>query len=187
MGARRLAEILKGKGKIAEVAVQPGSASTMMREDGFERTLKESAPDIKVVDKQYGMADFAKSLKVSENMLTATPDLDGMFASNESSTVGAVRALQSKNRKGVKLVGFDSSPQLLEALRNGEIDALIVQDPFEMGYRSMLAAITKLKGGTPDHIQNIPPTLVTRANMDSPEIQKKINPDLKSYLEEKKK
>lgn len=187
MGARRLAEVLGKKGKIVEVAVQPGSASTMMREDGFEKELKESFPDIKLVDKQFGMADFAKSLKVSENMLTAVPDLDGMFASNESSTVGAVRALQSKNRKGIKLVGFDSSPQLLEALRNGEIDALIVQDPFEMGYRSMLAAISKLKGGSPEHIQNISPTLVTKENMDSPEIQKKINPDLKTYLEAEKK
>lgn len=187
MGARRLGEVLGKKGKIVEVAVQPGSASTMLREDGFEKELKESFPDIKMVDKQFGMADFAKSLKVSENMLTAAPDLDGMFASNESSTVGAVRALQSKNRKGIKLVGFDSSPQLLEALKNGEIDALIVQDPFEMGYRSMLAAISKLKGGNPEHIQNISPTLVTKENMDSPEIQKKINPDLKTYLEAEKK
>ncbi len=187
MAARRLAEVLGKKGKIVEVAVQPGSASTMLREDGFESELKVAAPDIKMVDKQFGMADFAKSLKVSENMLTAFPDLDGMFASNESSSVGAVRALQSKNRKGVKLVGFDSSPQLLEALKKGEIDALVVQDPFDMGYRSMLAAINKLKGGNPEHIQNIQPTLVTRENMDTPEIQAKINPDLKKYLEAEKK
>jgi ribose transport system substrate-binding protein len=158
----------------------------MDREQGFESALKETAPEIKLVDKQFGMADFAKSLKVSENMLTAVPDLDGMFASNESSTVGALRALQSKNRKNVKLVGFDSSPQLLEALKSGEIDSLIVQDPFEMGYRSMIAAIAKLKGGNPDHIQNIQPTLVTRENMDSPDIQEKINPDLKKYLESQK-
>lgn len=186
MAARRLAEILNKKGKVVELATQPGGAATMDRESGFEETLKEIAPEIKLVDKQFGMSDFAKSLKVAENMLTALPDMDGMFASNESSTVGAVRALQSKNRKGVKLVGFDSSPQLLEALRSGELDSLVVQDPFEMGYRSMLAAIMKLKGGTPDHIQNIPPTLVTRENMDSPEIQKKVNVNLKMYLEAQK-
>jgi ribose transport system substrate-binding protein len=182
MAAQRISQILEGKGKIAEVAVQPGSASTMLREQGFEEKLKEIAPDIHIADKQYGMADFAQSLKVSENMLTAFPDLAGMFASNESSTVGAVRALQGKKSK-VKLVGFDAGPQLLEALKNGEIDALVVQDPFEMGYRSMLAAIAKLKGGTPEHIQNIQPTLVTRDNMNQPEIQAKINPDLKKYLE----
>jgi ribose transport system substrate-binding protein len=180
LGAARVGQILAGKGKIAEVAVQPGSASTMARESGFEEALAKDFPGIKLVDKQYGMADFGQSLKVSENMLTASPDLTGMFASNESSTVGAVRAL--KDKPGVKLVGFDSSPQLVEALKSGVVDSLIVQDPFQMGYKSMVAAVAKLKGETPERIQNITPTLVTRENMDSPEIQKKINPDLDRYL-----
>lgn len=180
MAAKRLGEILDGSGQIAEVAVQPGSASTMLREQGFEEKLAADFPGIKIADKQYGMADFAQSLKVAENMLTASPELAGMFASNESSSVGAVRAL--KNRTGVKLVGFDSSPQLLEALKSGLIDSLIAQDPFRMGYKSMLAAIEKLKGGTPERIQNIPPTLVTRINMELPEIQARINPDLDKYL-----
>ena len=115
MGAARIGQILAGKGRIAEVAVQPGSASTMAREQGFEEALAKDFPGIKIVDKQYGMADFGQSLKVAENMLTAAPDMNGMFASNESSAVGAVRAL--KDKKGVKLVGFDSSPQLIEALK----------------------------------------------------------------------
>ena len=180
LGARRIGEILHGKGKVAEVAVQPGSASTMAREKGFEDTLAAEFPDVRIVDKQYGMADFAESLRVSENMVTATPDLDAMFAANESSTVGAMRAL--KNRPNVKLVGFDASDQLIEGLKSGTIDSLVVQDPFLMGYNSFIAAMTKLKGGMPERIQNIAPTLVTRENMSSPEIQKKINPDLAQYL-----
>ncbi len=96
LGAARMGQILAGKGKIAEVAVQPGSASTMAREQGFEERLARDFPGIHIVDKQYGMADFGQSLKVAENMLTAAPDMNGMFASNESSTVGAVRALKDK-------------------------------------------------------------------------------------------
>jgi ribose transport system substrate-binding protein len=180
MGAARIGQILAGKGRIVEVAVQPGSASTMAREQGFEEILAKDFPGIRIVDKQYGMADFGQSLKVAENMLTAAPDMNGMFASNESSAVGAVRAL--KDKKGVKLVGFDSSPQLVEALKSGVVDSLIVQDPFQMGYKSMIAAVTKLKGGSPERIQNIAPALVTRENMDTPEIQKKISPDLDKYL-----
>ena len=180
LGAARVGQILAGKGKIAEVAVQPGSASTMAREQGFEDILAAEFPNIKIVDKQYGMADFAESLRVSENMLTATPDLDAMFAANESSTVGAMRAL--KNKPSVKLVGFDASDQLIEGLKSGAIDSLVVQDPFLMGYNSFIAAMKKLKGGTPERIQNIAPTLVTHENMNSPEIQKKINPDLAQYL-----
>jgi ribose transport system substrate-binding protein len=113
-------------------------------------------------------------------MLAATPDLDAIFAANESSTVGAMQAL--KNHPNVKLVGFDASDQLIEGLKSGVIDSLVVQDPFLMGYNSFIAAVTKLKGGTPERIQNIAPTLVTRENMNSPEIQKKINPDLAQYL-----
>ena len=180
LGAARVGEILHGMGKIAEVAVQPGSASTMAREQGFEDRIAKDFPGIKIADKQYGMADFGQSLKVAENMLTAEPDMNGMFASNESSTVGAVRAL--KNKTGVKLVGFDSSPQLVEALKNGVVDSLVVQDPFHMGYKSMVASVMKLKGGTPERIQNITPTLVTHANMDTPEIREKISPDLERYL-----
>ncbi len=185
MAGKRLGTILGGKGKVAELGTQPGSASTMERESGFEEELAKNFPGVKIVDKQYGMADFARSLKVSENMLTATPDLSGMFASNESGSVGASRAVM--NKRGVKLVGFDASPQLVESLKAGTIDSLIVQDPFQMGYKSMLAAIAKLKGGTPERIQNIAPTLVTRENMDSPEIRARISPDLEKYLNQEAK
>lgn len=181
VGAERIGKILNGKGKVAMVAVQPGSTSTMQREQGFEDTLRKSYPEIQIVDKRYGMADFAQSLTVSENMLTAHPDLDALFASNESSTVGAAQAL--KGRKGhVRLVGFDSSPTLLEDLQSGLIDSLVVQDPFRMGYASVQAAVKKLAGGAPEKIQNLPPLLVTKDNLNDPAVQAQLKPDLEKYL-----
>ncbi len=133
------------------------------------------------MDKRYGNADFAQSLAVSENMLTAYPDLDALFASNESSAVGAAQALNGRHST-VKLVGFDSSPALLEGLKSGVIDSLIVQDPFRMGYDSILAATEKLNGGTPQKIQNIDPAVVTGANLSDPAIHARLFPDLKAYL-----
>jgi ribose transport system substrate-binding protein len=181
LGAERIGKILGGKGKVAMVAVQPGSASTMLREQGFEETTAKNFPGIQIVDKRYGMADFAKSLAVSENILTAHPDLDAIFASNESSTVGAAQAL--KGRKGhVLLVGFDSSPTLLEDLQSGLIDSLVVQDPFNMGYESVKAAVSKLQGGTPVKINNMPPLLVSKENLNDPAVQKQLKPDLDKYL-----
>jgi ribose transport system substrate-binding protein len=180
-GAERIGKILGGKGTVAMVAVQPGAASTMLREQGFEETIQKSFPGIKIVDKRFGMADFAKSLGVAENILTAHPELDAMFASNESSTVGAAQAL--KGRKGhVRLVGFDSSPTLLEDLQSGLIDSLVVQDPFKMGYESVLAAVKKLEGGTPVKINNMPPLLVTKENLKEPAVEKQLKPDLEKYL-----
>ncbi len=181
MAAGRMGKILNGKGKVAEVAVEPGSASTMAREQGFEDAIKKDFPGIQIVDKRYGWADRAKSLTVAENMLTAHDDLAAMFASNESSAVGAAQAIKGRNTK-VKLVGFDSSPGLLDDLKAGLIDSLVVQDPFRMGHDAVVAAVEKLNGSTPQKIQNLPPRVATKENLDDPDVRKQLHPDLDKYL-----
>src|SRR3954452_12899278 len=100
----------EGLGEIGEsiALIDDGDAGKALFQQGF--------PGISIVDKRYGLADFAKSLEVAENMLTAHPNLKAFFASNESSTVGAARALMSR-KSGVQLVGFDSSPSLLEDVK----------------------------------------------------------------------
>jgi ribose transport system substrate-binding protein len=182
LAAARMGEILGGKGEVVMVAVQPGGASTMAREEGFENGIKKF-PEIKLVDKRYGMADFAKSLQVAENMLTAFPNATGLFASNESSAVGAAQALKGRKNSKVKMVGFDWSPTLLSDLRGGLIDSLVVQDPFNMGYQSVVAAIDKLDGKPVEKNRPMPPRLVTKANVDTDEIKAQLEPDLKKYLE----
>jgi ribose transport system substrate-binding protein len=127
------------------------------------------------------MADVAKSMTVAENMLTAFPDLDAMFGSNESSTVGAARALTSGKSK-VKLVGFDSSPALIEGLKDGVIDSLVTQNPFDMGYKAVKAAVSKLKGVAVERIQSLPAVVVTKDNLDDPVIHARLFPDLDRYL-----
>lgn len=181
MAADRIAKILDGDGEVAMVKVQPGSASTMEREDGFEQRVAKVYPNIKIVDQRYGMADFAKSLAVAENILTAHPKLEAIFASNESSTVGSVQALKQRKSE-VKLVGFDSSPALIEDLKAGAIDSLVIQDPFRIGYESVKAAIDKLDGKTVKKMNALPPVLVDLQNLTKPEIQAQLNPDLKAYL-----
>lgn len=183
MGAERMGLLLSGKGKVAMVAVQPGAASTMAREQGFEDALKEKFPGIQILDKRYGMADFAKSLAVAENMLTAHPDLDALFASNESSTVGAAQALKQRKSK-VKLVGFDWSQPLLDDIRTGVVDSLVAQHPFRMGEEAVKAAVAKLKGQAVEKINNLAPKLLTKENLDSPEVRAQVEPDLKKYLGE---
>jgi ribose transport system substrate-binding protein len=154
----------------------------MAREQGFEDTIKAKFPGIVILDKRYGEASVERSLTVAENMLTAHPDLDAMFASNESSAVGASRALKARGSK-IRLVGFDSGPTLEEDLKLGIIDSLVVQNPFRMGYDSVSIAVRKLKGETPQKIQNLDAQLVTKANFETPEIQALLKPDLKKYLD----
>lgn len=181
MAADRIGKILDGKGKVAMVAVQPGAASTMAREQGFEDRIKEKYPNIAIVDKRFGMADFAQSLAVAENMLTAHSDLAALFASNESSTVGAAQALKGRQSK-VKMVGFDWSPTLEDGLKSGLIDSLVVQNPFKMGYESVKAAVAALEGKPVEKINNLAPRLILKEDLSKPDVQEQLNPDLKKYL-----
>ncbi len=181
MAAARMNEVLGGKGKVIMVACQPGAASSIAREAGFEDAIKKW-PGIEIVDKRFGWSDFAKSLQVAENMLTAHPEANGIFASNETSSVGASQAVKARQRK-LALVGFDYSPTLLEDLRKGVIDSLVVQNPFEMGYEAVMLAVAKLSGKTPTKLNALPPRLVTRDNLNNPDIQAQLNPDLKKYLD----
>jgi ribose transport system substrate-binding protein len=182
LAAERIGQILKGKGEVLLVKCQPGAASTLAREQGFEDTLAKKFPGIRIVDWRFGMSDFAKSLAVAENMLTAHPDADAMFASNETGSVGAAQALKGRQSK-VRLVGFDWSPTLLEDLKSGAIDSLVVQDPFRMGYEAVRAAVKKLRGETQPRLNNLPARLITRENLFDPDVQRQLNPDLKKYLE----
>ncbi len=178
LAAEHVGTVLNGRGKVAMVLCQPGGASTMEREQGFTDAMKEKYPRIEIVDRRYGMADFAKSLAVAENMLTAHPALDALFASNETGSVGAAQALQSRQSK-VKLVGFDCSPTLLEGLKSGRITALMVQHPFKMGYEAVMSAVMKLRGEQVTKINELAARLVTRDNLDDPEVQAYIHPDVK--------
>lgn len=179
LAARELGSLLNGQGTVAIVKMIAGSGSTMEREKGFEDTLAAEFPGIKKVAEQYCQSDVAKALAAAENMLTAHPGLNSIFASAEPATVGAGRALKGRNLAGkVKFVGFDFSDPIEEDLRGGVIDALIVQDPFQIGYQAVRAVLAKLAGETPPKRINTPATVVTRANLAEPAIDQLVHPDL---------
>jgi ribose transport system substrate-binding protein len=182
MAARRLGEVLGGKGKVGVIGFMPGSASTMEREDGFQNEIRKHFPGIEIVGMQFGMADRAKAMAETENILTAHPDLAGLFADNESSSSGAVQALKSRHSASVKLVAFDASDQLIADLRDGVIDSLVVQNPFRMGYESTRAIGLKLAGQTPPAKIDSGATLVKREDLDKPEITALLHPDIQQYL-----
>lgn len=150
VAARKLAELLGGKGTVAVMGHAPGSFSTMDRERGFTETLAKEFPGIKVVATQFSMADPAKGMAAAENILTAHPELGGMFASSEPSSVGVARAIRARGLAGkVKFVAFDSTEGLKADEKAGVIQALVVQDPFKIGYEAVRTLCVKLDGGAP--------------------------------------
>ena len=182
LGGRKLAALLNGKGTVAMIQNAPGSASTMDRERGFKEALKEF-PGIQLVAEQYSMSNRAKAMSAAENILTAHPQLDGIFASSEPSSVGASQAIKSRALQGkLKFVAFDSSDGLIEDLNAGVIDALVAQDPFKMGYEAVHAVAEKLDGKTPGKQIDLSAAVITKADLDKPEIKALLHPDLEKYL-----
>jgi ribose transport system substrate-binding protein len=181
MGADRLGELLHGSGKIVMVKTVPGGASTTAREDGFRHELKAKFPGIQILDERFGMAMISEARKVTENMMTAHPDLNGIFCSNESGSEGAAQTLKARASK-IKLVGFDSSPMLLDLLREGWIDSLVIQDPFKMGETAVDQAARALRREkTPKKIF-LPPRVVNLSNLNQPDVETQLHPDLNRYL-----
>lgn len=184
MAARRMAQILDGKGQVGVIGFMPGSASTMKREAGFMETIEKEFPDIELVGGvKYPQADRAKALEDAENLMTGYPDLAGLFADNESSTDGTVAAVKQRDAKGkVKIVGFDASEELVREMKDGWIDSIVVQDPFKMGYESTKALAMHLKGEVPKKEMDSGSYLLTPENVDSAEMQAVIKPDLEKWL-----
>ena len=149
----------------------------MDRERGFEEVMKTEFPQILIVARQFGMSDRSKAMGAAENILTAHPDLNGIFASSEPSSIGTALALKSRKLSGkVKFVSFDSSDTLIEDLKGGTIDAMVVQDPFKMGFEAVKTLVDKLNGATPPKRIDLAARVVTKADLDKPEVRELLFP-----------
>lgn len=173
LGARTLAKLIGGKGKVALIMHAPGSGSTMDRERGFSEVIEREYPNIQIVASQFGMSDRAKARAAAENILTAHADLNGMFASSEPSSVGAALAIKARGLSDqVKLVAFDSSETMIDDLRGGAIKAMVVQDPHKLGFEAVRTLVEKLNGKTPPKRIDLQARVLTTADLDSPDVKK---------------
>jgi len=173
VGARTLAKFLGGKGQVGLVMHAPGSASTMDREKGFTEVVEREFPGMKIVASQFGMSDRAKSRAAAENILTAHPDLDGIFASSEPSSLGAALALKARGLADkVTLVAFDSSDSMIDDLRSGAIDAMVVQDPYRMGYEAVKTLVDKLNGKNPPKRLDLNAIVVRKEDLNEEQVKR---------------
>lgn len=176
--ARMLAALIGGKGEVAMVMQKPGGTSTVLREQGFEDTIAKGYPGIRIAARQFGMADPARSRAAAENILTGHPDLAGLFASSEASSIGAIHAIRSRNLSGkIKLITFDSSEDHIEGLRDGTVDVMLVQDPFRIGYEAVKSLAEKLRGLTPAKRLDLPARAIVRSDLDKPEVRALLFPE----------
>jgi ribose transport system substrate-binding protein len=176
IGGTELARILGGKGKYVLLRSAVGSASAVQRENGFLSAMAENSGMVPLVSDRYGGATVDQAQTASLNLLAQIRQADGIFCSNESATQGMLNTLEQNNLAGkVYFVGFDSNPELIEALKKGEIDALVLQNPTKMGYESVKACVDYINGVPQQPVTDTGAQLITRDNLNTPEIQKLLS------------
>jgi ribose transport system substrate-binding protein len=172
MAGEQLGELLHGKGKVVLFRYIEVCASTDQREAGFLAAIKKF-PDIQVIlDDRSSGTTISEAQSAASNMLDKLKEADGIFCSNEPTTFGMLLALRQNNLAGSKkLVGFDTSPALVEGLKSGEIKALVAQNPKKMGREAVQALIAIMKGETVPAVIDTGAAVVTKENLATSEIQ----------------
>jgi ribose transport system substrate-binding protein len=187
LGGEHLAGLLGGKGNVILVRYQEGSASTARREDGFLAAIQKY-PDLKILSSnQYSGSTRETALRLAENLgRTYGDQLDGVFCPCEPVTVTMVKALKDLNLAGgkVKIVGFDASEASVNDLKAGDVQALVLQDPVNMGYMGVKTIMAALNGAPVEKRIDTGVSIITQANMNEPGSQELLYPPLKEYLGE---
>jgi ribose transport system substrate-binding protein len=180
LAGQEMGRLLGGKGKVVLLRYATGSASTEQREAGFLEAIKKF-PDIQVIsENQQSGATVNSAQTKAMNMIDILKQADGIHTVNESSTQGMLNALDSVGLLGKKkFVGFDTSKSLVDAMKAGKIDALVSQNPRNMGYTAIKTLVDHIEGKPVEAQIDTGVHLVTKANVSTPEIEKLLGSQVK--------
>ncbi len=173
LAADKLAEAIGKKGKIAMVVHDQVSTTGRARRDGFKNRIETAYPDIKIVDIQYGEGDHTKSADAAKAIMTAHPDLKGIYGANEGSAIGVMLAVEELGKVGkITVVGFDSGKKQVDSIRSGNMLGAVTQNPYQIGYKAVEAAYRAYKGEAVEKEIDTGYEWYDKNNVDSDEIEK---------------
>jgi ribose transport system substrate-binding protein len=171
LGADTMAGLIGGTGKVVAISEPPGSSTDDQRVQGFVDQLKAKHPGITVLETQYADHSAQATASKVSSVLAANPDLKGVFAVDNFTGDGAPIGVRNANaRSSVKIVAFDAQPSQVEALKVGDIDAIISQNPFDMGVLGVDYAVDLGKGQSVPTKKITDLTAITKDNVDSPAV-----------------
>ena len=180
LAAEHMGKITGGKGKLIIIRLNEADVTTIERVRGFRDTIASRFPGIEIIsENQYAGVTTESAFRTGENLFNRYPEATALFTPNESSTFGFLRVLQDRGLAGkIIFIGFDSSEKLIEALRKREIQGLVIQNPFAMGYTGVKVAAAFLRGERVEKRIDTGVILASPENMDAPDIKKLLKPDL---------
>ena len=185
IGADGLAQAIiekygKAEGEVAQITSLPGVGSLEARRKGFTEELAAKYPGLKLVADKYADGMATTALNIMTDLITANPNLRGVFANNLIMAQGAGQAVaENKKADTIKLIGFDSDDKLIGLLKDGTIYALVVQDPYRMGYDGIKTALAASKGEKVEAFVDTGANLITKANMDGEKQHALLFPKIK--------
>jgi ribose transport system substrate-binding protein len=181
VAGQRMCELLTEQGnttgKVLVEAPIAGIEANQDRDAGFRAGLAQDCPDINSELQSYNNNDIGTAAAQVNDAISANPDLVGVFADNNSSGVGAATAIADNNAADkIAVVAFDSDPAENAALAAGTIDALVVQNPWFLGYQGVVEAAMSTQGRIPPAALDPGVALADPENMDTPEIKSLLEP-----------
>ena len=181
-GAEEFVKILKSrgvalKGKVGLISAFAGIEVLTKRDEGFTQKLKQIAPGLTVLPVRYIDNDIQKAMTTASDLMLANADLVGFFGDNNHSGDGVALAVRDAKKAGkTVVVAFDSDPEEVSSLKEGIIDALILQDPYAMGYKGVDYVVRKLNGEKLPAYTDTQAYLATKANVNDPKIKGLLDP-----------
>ena len=171
VAGEELIELIGGEGSVFVNTTQPGVSTVEERQQGFEEAI-ESETGIEYLGAQFNNDDPTRAAQITSAVLARNPDLAGIFATNLFSAEGAATALRDAGAQDqVQIVGFDASPGQVDQLNEGLVQALVAQNPREIGYQGVQTAVASLRGESFEEEITTPLTVVTQENLEDPEVQ----------------
>jgi ribose transport system substrate-binding protein len=166
LAAKCLVDRLAGRGEVALISGVPGNESQDARAQGFIDAVAQ-VPGMKLVARQPANSERSLGLTVMENVLTAHPEVKGVFATNDQMALGAMEALDARGLRGkVAIVGFDATKEAVQATVDGKLAGSVAQNPRAMGQKGVEAALSALDGRPVDKRIDTGTELVTRENAE---------------------
>ena len=171
IAAQRVAKLLSGHGTVALLGINPDITGIMIRSRAFEEFLAQNDPGIRIVEKRMGTFNVAHEQQEAEDTLRANPSLDVVVALMWPTIDGTSAALEAtpKNHH-LKVIGFDPFG-LPPFQQGGNIDSVIDQDTRSMAREAIELIHAKLLGKSVPSLVHIQPKLITRDNVNSPEVR----------------
>lgn len=180
LAGHRLAEVMGKQGNAILLRYTQGSESTLQREEGFLKCLKEQYPNVKILSsEEYAGTTPELSLdKAMQVLQKHKTEVNGIFAVCEPNATGVLGALQELDLSGkVKFVAFDPNVPLVNGLKDNKVDGIVLQDPVQMGYEAVMTLVKHLKGEKVEKRISTGEYVATPENMNDENMSKLLKPE----------